>query len=233
MPRTADPDRRNNLDDQTRQALRHAHLKYADPDAPGIHRRRHGKAFSFVKPRGAAVHDSDTLARIRSLAIPPAWENVWISPDPRSHIQAVGRDARGRKQYKYHPDWRQVRDAEKYDHVIEFAKALPKIRRTARRHLKLRGLPREKVLAAIVLVMEQTLIRVGNEEYAKQNGSYGLTTLQDRHARINGRRVRFHFRGKSGVEHDIDLEDPTLAKIVRQCRDLPGQELFQYLDENG
>lgn len=220
-------------DPDTIQTIRRAHLKYVNPDAPGILRRRRGKTFAFVKPTGSPVKDDNTLSRIRSLVIPPAWEDVWISPDPRGHIQAIGRDARGRKQYKYHPDWRKVRDENKYDHVIEFAKVLPKIRRAARKHLKLPGLPREKVLAAVVLVMEKTLIRVGNEEYAKQNGSYGLTTLQDRHAHISGKRVRFHFRGKSGVEHDIDLEDPQLAKIVHQCRELPGQELFQYLDENG
>src|SRR4051812_33466371 len=220
-------------DPDTATALRRAHLKYANPDADGIVRKRRGKTFTFIKPTGTAVRDGSTLSRIRSLVIPPAWQEVWISPDPRGHIQAVGRDARGRKQYKYHADWRRVRDESKYDHVIEFAKVLPKIRRAAKKHLKLPGLPREKVLAAVVLVMEKTLIRVGNDEYAKQNGSYGLTTLQDHHAKISGRRVRFHFRGKSGVEHDIDLEDSQLAKIVRQCRELPGQELFQYVDANG
>ncbi|HEX8912763.1 MAG TPA: hypothetical protein VF796_10425 [Humisphaera sp.] len=233
MRRTEEHTPRKDLDPDTRQALRRGHLKYADPDAPGIARRRAGTRFAFVRPTGSPVRDEPTLDRIRSLAIPPAWDRVWIAPDPRAHIQAVGRDARGRKQYRYHPDWRQVRDDAKYGHVIEFAKALPRIRRTARRHLKLRGLPREKVLAAVVLVMEKTLIRVGNDEYAKQNKSFGLTTLQDRHAKVEGKRVRFHFRGKSGVEHDIDLADPELAKIVERCRELPGQELFQYVDEQG
>jgi DNA topoisomerase-1 len=233
MIRTADEVRRNNPDDETRQTLRRAHLKYVNPDRPGIARKRRGKAFAFVKPTGSAVHDDVTLSRIRSLVIPPAWKDVWISPDPRGHIQAVGRDARGRKQYKYHHDWRKIRDESKYNHVIDFARSLPKIRRTARRHLKLPGLPREKVLAAVVLVMEKTLIRVGNDEYAKQNGSYGLTTLQDHHAAIKGKHVRFQFRGKSGVEHEIDLKDPALAKIVHDCRELPGQELFQYVDDSG
>jgi DNA topoisomerase-1 len=225
--------RRGDPDADTRDTLRRARLKYADPDAPGIGRRKRGSAYAFVRATGAAVRDDPTLARIRALAIPPAWERVWISPDPRGHIQAVGRDARGRKQYRYHPDWRKVRDEGKYGHVIEFAKALPAIRRTARRHLKLPGLPKQKVLAAVVLVMEKTLIRVGNDEYAKQNGSYGLTTLQDRHATVAGGKVRFSFRGKSGVEHDIDLADAALADIVRQCRELPGQELFQYVNDKG
>ena len=263
------PGRRSGPDADTRDTLRRARLKYADPDSPGIGRTRRGggpaakagpkarpksgpvggkargsakpvaaaasaaAAFAFVGPSGSAVRDDPTLDRIRKRAIPPAWERVWISPDPRGHIQAVGRDARGRKQYRYHPDWRRVRDQGKYGHVIEFAKALPAIRRAARRHLKLPGLPKKKVLAAVVLVMEKTLIRVGNDEYAKQNGSYGLTTLQDRHAKVGGGKVRFHFRGKSGVQHDIDLADRKLAEIVGQCRDLPGQELFQYVDEKG
>lgn len=216
-----------------RQVLRRARLKYADPDSPGIRRRRTRGGFAFERASGGVIREAGTLDRIRKLAIPPAWEQVWISPDDRAHIQAVGRDARGRKQYRYHADWRKVRDEGKYDHVLEFAKALPKIRRAANRHLKLPGLPREKVLAAVVLVMEKTLIRVGNDEYAKQNQSYGLTTMQDRHVRVSGKRVKFRFRGKSGVEHDIDLASPRLATIVRQCRDLPGQELFQYVDHAG
>ena len=233
MPRATERDRRNPVDPDTRDTIRRAKLTYADPDGPGIARRRNGHGFKFVRPTGAAIKDSETIERVRRLAVPPAWDEVWISPDPRGHIQAVGRDAKGRKQYRYHEQWRRVRDDAKYDHVVDFAKALPAIRRAARRHLKLKGLPKQKVLAAVVLVMEKTLIRVGNDEYAKQNDSYGLTTLQDRHAKVNGQRVRFTFRGKSGVEHDIDLDDPELSKIVHKCRELPGHELFQYVDEQG
>ncbi|MDB5296031.1 MAG: topA [Phycisphaerales bacterium] len=236
MPRPTaarEPPSRPGQDADVRSALRRGKLKYADPDAPGIARRRSGRAFRFVGPAGAAVRDVPTLARIRKLAVPPAWRDVWISPDPDAHIQAVGRDARGRKQYRYHEGWRRVRDEAKYGHVVEFAQALPAIRAAARRHLKLPGLPKQKVLAAVVLVMEKTLIRVGNEQYARQNSSYGLTTLQDRHAKVSGEGVKFRFRGKSGVDHDIDLDDPELADIVRRCRELPGQELFQYVDEAG
>jgi DNA topoisomerase-1 len=165
--------------------------------------------------------------------IPPAWVDVWICPDPRGHLQATGRDARGRKQYRYHPKWRLVRDETKYDRVIGFAKVLPVIRRTTSDHLRRTGLPREKVLATVVQLLEKTLIRVGNDEYARTNHSYGLTTMRDGHVEVKGPRVRFSFRGKSGVEHEIDLTDRRLAKIVKQCRDLPGYELFQYVDENG
>jgi DNA topoisomerase-1 len=165
--------------------------------------------------------------------IPPAWVDVWICPDPRGHLQATGRDARGRKQYRYHPKWRLVRDETKYDRVIGFAKVLPVIRRTTSDHLRRPGLPREKVLATVVQLLEKTLIRVGNDEYARTNHSYGLTTMRDGHVEVKGPRVRFSFRGKSGVEHEIDLTDRRLAKIVKQCRDLPGYELFQYVDENG
>lgn len=222
------------IDPSVRVALRRAKLKYANPERAGISRAKRGRgAFSYSQHNGTAIRDEATLARIRKLAIPPAWQEVWISPDPRAHIQAIGRDARGRKQYRYHEAWRKTRDDAKYDHVIDFARALPDIRKAAQQDLNRRGLPREKVLAAVVLVMEKTLIRVGNDEYAKNNGSYGLTTLQDRHATIRGRRVRFSFRGKSGVEHAIDLDDPKLARIVHQCQELPGQELFQYVDHDG
>jgi len=186
-----------------------------------------------VDPQGRAVRAAAELARIRSLVIPPAWSDVWICPDPRGHLQATGRDARGRKQYRYHPKWRVVRDETKYDRVIGFAKALPVIRRTTSGHLRKQGLPREKVLATVVQLLEKTLIRVGNDEYARSNRSYGLTTMRDGHVEVKGHRVRFSFRGKSGVEHEIDLNDRRLARIVRQCRDLPGYELFQYIDENG
>jgi len=215
------------------QAAKEAGLVYVSDETPGITRHKSGKGFVYKDPKGKSVKDFETLVRIRHLAIPPAWTDVWICPSPRGHIQAVGRDARGRKQYRYHEKWREVRDEEKYEKIIDFAKALPIIRRKTREHLKLPGLPKQKVLAAIVQIMEKTLIRVGNEEYAKHNHSYGLTTLQDKHARIKGGRIEFHFRGKSGVEHEIDLSDPRLAQIAKKCQDLPGQELFQYLDETG
>ncbi|MGC4002251.1 MAG: hypothetical protein QM811_03535 [Pirellulales bacterium] len=170
------------------------------------------------------------MKRIRSLVIPPAWTDVWIAPHANDHLQATGRDARGRKQYRYHPLWNASRDASKYSKTIAFARLLPKIRRRVTRDLKKRGLPKEKVLAAIVRLLETSLIRVGNDEYARTNRSFGLTTMRDRHAKVRGVTIRFQFRGKSGVQHDVDLESPRLAKIVKQCQDLPGQELFQYLD---
>jgi DNA topoisomerase-1 len=179
------------------------------------------------------IKERRTLIRIRSLAIPPAWTDVWICTREDGHLQATGRDARGRKQYRYHQQWRAVRDENKYQRLISFAKALPKIRRRIARDLRRKGLPREKVLAAVVKLLETTLIRVGNDEYAKSNGSFGLTTMRDRHAHVRGAKVSFEFRGKSGVEHEIDLEDPRLARIVRQCQDLPGQELFQYVADEG
>jgi len=173
------------------------------------------------------------VARIRSLVIPPAWTNVWVCPDPRGHLQATGRDARGRKQYRYHPKWREVRDEDKYGRLWEFGHALPAIRRRIGRDLARPGLPRDKVLAAVVKLLETTFIRVGNEEYARQNHSFGLTTMRDSHVRVVGAKVKFMFRGKSGVQHQLELTDRRLARIVKQCRDLPGQELFQYVDEKG
>jgi DNA topoisomerase I len=172
-------------------------------------------------------------ARIRALVIPPAWTDVWICPDPRGHLQATGRDARGRKQYRYHARWREVRDEDKYGRLPAFGRALPAIRRRVTRDLNRSGLPRQKVLAAIVKLLETTVIRVGNDEYARQNRSFGLTTMRDGHVRVAGSRVKFLFRGKSGVQHELELDDRRLARIVKQCRDLPGQELFQYLDEGG
>jgi DNA topoisomerase-1 len=173
------------------------------------------------------------LQRIRALAVPPAWTNVWICTREDGHLQATGRDSRGRKQYRYHPRWRAVRDENKYEKLISFAQTLPRIRRKVARDLRRHGLAREKVLAAVVKLLETTLIRVGNDEYARSNGSFGLTTMKDKHAEVKGERIRFEFRGKSGIEHEIDLEDQRLARIVRQCQDLPGQELFQYVDEDG
>ena len=179
------------------------------------------------------IRDGETLTRIRSLAVPPAWRNVWICPDPEGHVQATGRDARNRKQYRYHPRWREVRDGNKYGRMIAFGRALPLIRKRIAQDLARPGLSREKILATVVRLLEVTLIRVGNEEYAKHNESFGLATMRDRHVRVNGSSLRFQFRGKSGILHAVDLEDRRLARIVRQSRDLPGFELFQYLDENG
>jgi DNA topoisomerase I len=194
---------------------------------------RSGAGFRYIRADGRAVRDRDTLSRIRSLVIPPAWTDVWISPSPDSHLQATGRDARGRKQYRYHARWRATRDETKFDRLLAFGYALPRIRQRLLDDLSLPGLPRQKVLAAVLQLLEKTLIRVGNEEYARANGSYGLTTLRDAHVRVNGTRLRFSFRGKSGVAHALDLQDRRLAAIVRRCRDLPGQELFQYVEEDG
>jgi DNA topoisomerase-1 len=215
------------------KSAKEAGLRYVTDAAPGIRRRKVGTRFVYVGPTGRAVKDAETLRRIRSLVIPPAWADVWICADPRGHLQAVGRDQRGRKQYRYHPRFREVRDETKYEKMIAFVRALPHIRARVRRDLAKPGLPREKVLAAVVRLLETTLIRVGNEEYASSNKSYGLTTLQDRHAKINGGKVHFKFRGKSGVLHEIDLDDPKLAKIVKKCQDLPGEELLQYVDDDG
>jgi DNA topoisomerase-1 len=210
-----------------------AGLRYVSDESPGIRRISSGKGFAYIAPSGKRVTDSETIARIKSLAIPPAYRDVWICPDPNGHIQAVGRDARRRKQYRYHPRWREVRDANKYDKMIAFARALPKIRARTRRDLKKRGLPREKVLATVIQLMEKTLIRVGNDEYARHNGSDGLTTLRDKHATIKANTVHFQFKGKHGIARQVDVEDPRLARIVRDCQDLPGYELFQYIDDDG
>lgn len=208
-----------------------AGLRYVSDWKPGLTRKPNGKGFSYLTADGTAIRDPETLARIRSLVIPPAWQYVWICPSAEGHIQATGYDARGRKQYRYHPRWREVRDQEKYGRMIAFAQALPRIRQRVDRHLKCAGLPREKVLAAVVRLLEATLIRVGNDEYAKSNHSFGLTTMLGEHARINGSTICFEFRGKSGREHEIDLKDRLLAHIVAQCQELPGQELFQFIDE--
>jgi DNA topoisomerase I len=214
-------------------AAKAAGLRYVTDSIPGIRRIGAGKKFTYVGPNGRRIRDAETLARIRSLVVPPAWTNVWISPIEHGHIQVTARDARGRKQYRYHPRWREVRDEVKYGRLIAFAQSLPKIRHRTDADLRKSGLPREKVLAAVVQLLEKTLIRVGNEEYAKDNGSFGLTTFRDQHAKIKGGTVRFAFKGKSGIEHAIDLQDKRLAKIVKACRDLPGYELFQYVDEEG
>jgi DNA topoisomerase I len=209
-----------------------AGLRYVSDTQPGIRRKRAGKGFMYLGPDGKTIRDAKELARIRSLAIPPAYTDVWICPSPNGHIQATGRDARGRKQYRYHPKWREVRDETKFGRMLSFSQALPKIRARLERDLSLPGLPREKVLATVVRLLECTCIRVGNDEYAKSNRSFGLTTLQDRHVEISGSNLRFEFRGKSGKMHKVDLNDRRLARIVERCQDLPGEDLFQYLDDD-
>lgn len=214
-------------------AARAARLRYVTDQVPGLQRKRAGKHFSYLGVDGKPIRERAELRRIRSLAIPPAWTDVWICPWPHGHIQATGRDARGRKQYRYHPRWREVRDETKYDHMLAFAAALPHIRARVEQDLALPGMPRAKVLATVVRLLETTLIRVGNGEYARQNHSYGLTTLHNRHVEIDGTTLHFHFRGKSGKRHVIDVRDRRLAAIVNRCRALPGHKLFEYLDENG
>jgi DNA topoisomerase-1 len=210
-----------------------AGLRYVSDIQPGIHRKRAGTGFTYVGPDGKTIHDAAELARIRSLAIPPAYTDVWICPSPNGHIQATGRDARGRKQYRYHPKWREVRDETKFGRMLAFSEGLPAIRARVERDLSLPGLPREKVLATVVRLLESTCIRVGNDEYAKSNRSFGLTTLQDRHVEISGSNLRFEFRGKSGKVHKVDLNDRRLARIVQRCQALPGEDLFQYVDDDG
>ena len=214
-------------------SARSAGLTYANDSKPGFRREKRGDGFAFLDPSGRAMRDAKHVARIRALVIPPAWENVWISPDPRGHIQATGIDARGRKQYRYHPDWRKVRDESKYGRMAQFGRALPRIRESVDKDLRRPGLPRHKVLAAVVRMLETTFIRIGNEEYAKENNSFGLTTLRDRHADIRGGKVELKFRGKSGKEHTIHFTDRRLAQIVRRCQALPGQDLFQFIGPDG
>lgn len=208
-------------------------LRYVSDQMPGIRREKSGGGFRFRYPTGDVVRDKTVLQRIKSLAIPPAWTEVWICPDPRGHLQATGRDARGRKQNRYHPDWREVRDETKYARMLAFGRALPKIRRRVRADLSLPGLPRNKVLATVVRLLETSLIRVGNEEYARENASFGLTTLRNQHVKVRGDTLRFHFRGKSGKPHNVAVHDRRLAKIVSRCQDLPGQELFQFVNDEG
>ena len=214
-------------------AAKEAGLRYVSDDLPGLTREPRGKGFAYRAPDRTTVRDPETLRRIRSLAIPPAWTKVWICPSENGHIQAVGRDARGRKQYRYHPRWREVRDESKYGRVLAFGETLPRIRRRVAADLRRRGMSREKVLATVVKLLETTLIRVGNDEYAQQNGSYGLTTLHNRHAKVRGSQITFEFKGKSGKRHRIDVRDPRLAKLVRRCQELPGQDLFGYVADDG
>lgn len=215
------------------EAAENAGLVYVTDDQPGITRLKRGKGFRYVLPNGEQVADAKSLERIRKLAIPPAYTEVWICPKSNGHIQATGRDAKGRKQYRYHEKFREVRDSTKYEHMLEFAAVLPAIRAKVDEHLALRGLPREKVLATIVRLLETTMIRVGNADYAKQNKSYGLTTLRDRHVDIDGAELRFQFKGKSGKQWRLQLKDRRIAKVVKACQDLPGQHLFQYVDAEG
>ena len=214
-------------------AARAAGLRYVDATDPGIRRVRRGKGVGYVDTAGKAVTHEATLSRIRALVIPPAWTDVWICPSANGHIQATGRDARGRLQYRYHADWAKVRDAAKYERTLAFARALPRLRRRVARDLARRGLPREKVLATIVRLLETTMVRVGNEEYARQNKSFGLTTLRNRHAKVRGAELRLSFRGKSGKDHEVGVQDRRVARIVKACQELPGQRLFQYVDEDG
>jgi DNA topoisomerase I len=216
-----------------KEAAEHAGLTYVSDDGPGIRRHRSGKGFRYIGPDGGKVRDAATLKRIKSLAVPPAWTDVWICSKADGHIQATGRDAKGRKQYRYHTRFREVRDGTKYNHMLAFAECLPAIRKNVSDHLALRGLPREKVLATVVHLLEATLIRVGSDEYVKQNKSYGLTTLKNRHVEVNGTELRFNFKGKSGKVWKLGIRDRRIAKVIRACQELPGQELFQYQDDSG
>jgi DNA topoisomerase I len=216
-----------------KDAAESAGLRYVSDDRPGIRRRKSGKGFTYTRTNGSRLTEADALGRIKSLAIPPAWTDVWICPFRDGHIQATGRDAKGRKQYRYHPQFREVRESTKYEHVIAFAEMLPAIRAQVREHMALKGLPRQKVLATVVNLLETTLIRVGNDDYARQNNSYGLTTLKNRHVAIDGNEVRFRFSGKSGKQWSLRVKDRRIAKIIRACQRLPGQELLQYVDHDG
>ena len=208
-------------------------LRWSDDASPGYGRRRRGDRFVYVDEDGEPIRDAATIARIHALAIPPAYERVWICADPRGHLQATGIDARGRKQYRYHPRWRELRDADKYGRMAAFGAALPGLRARIERDLAAPGMGRDKVLATVLRLMDATLIRVGNPEYARENGSYGLTTLRGRHARVRGSTVRLRFRGKSGIEHDVAVDDARVARVVRRCIELPGQALFTYVDDAG
>ena len=219
---------------RARKHARESGLIYVSDTEPGIRRRRAGKGFRYFAPNRKPIHHASTLARIRSLAIPPAYTDVWICATARGHLQATGRDARGRKQYRYHPEWRETRDNGKFSRMIEFGSELPTLRKRVKVDLALPGLPRDKVLALIVKLLDDTLIRVGNEEYARTNNSYGVTTLRDRHAKFfRDGRALLCFRGKGGRQHEVALDDRDLARVIRRCQQLPGQQLFQYLDEDG
>jgi DNA topoisomerase I len=215
------------------EAAEEAGLRYVSDEQPGYSRKPNGDDFEYLDTEGKPIRDEQRLLRIKRLAIPPAWADVWICPSANGHLQATGRDARRRKQYRYHDRWREVRDENKYDRIVIFGNALPKIRRRVNKDLKLPGLSRNKVLATVVELLERTSIRVGNEEYARENKSFGLTTMQDRHVDVKGSKLRFRFRGKSGRDHEIDLTDRRIAKTILKLQDLPGQDLFQYVDDDG
>jgi DNA topoisomerase-1 len=218
---------------QAEYAAAVAGLRYvSDDETPGIRRERHGAGFTYRGADGRSVRDRAFRKRVRALAIPPAWTSVWISPDPDAHLAATGRDAKGRKQYRYNPAFLEVRGLAKFGHLIAFALSLPKIRETVNAHLSLRGMPRERVLATVIALLEQTLIRVGNEDYVKQNGSFGLTTLRNRHVKVDGSELKFLFKGKSGKTWRLSVKNRRVAKIIRACQELPGQNLFQYLDDD-
>jgi DNA topoisomerase-1 len=208
-------------------------LRYVSDSMPGVRRRRAGRGFLYIGPSGRRLTDPARLAWFKRLAIPPAWTDVWVSPLHNGHLQATGRDARGRKQYRYHPRWRKVRDAAKFDRILDFGRAISRIRRRTDRDLRRPGLPREKVVALVVRLLEATLMRVGSEVYRRENRSYGLSTLRDRHVDVRGTRIRMTFRGKSGREHEIEVSDARLARAVRRCQELPGQVLFQYVGDDG
>jgi DNA topoisomerase-1 len=214
-------------------AAAEASLTFVSDEQPGVRRRKAGSGFSYRDPDGKTIRQRRVLDRIKSLAVPPAWTDVWICADPHGHMQATGRDAKGRKQYRYHPQWRELCDADKYEHLLDFGRALPRIRRTVRRDLELSGFPRERALATVVSLLEATMIRVGNEEYARANASYGLTTLRNRHVRVHRGELRLVFRGKSKIEHEVTVEDRRIARIIRKLQDLPGQQLFQFVDDEG
>ncbi len=215
------------------ESARAAGLRYVSDRMPGIHREPAEKGFTYTGPDGKTIRDPDLLDRIRALVIPPAWTDVWICPNPLGHIQVTARDARGRKQYRYHPRYREARDETKFDRLLGFSRMVPVIRRRVAVDLRRRGLPREKVLATVVRLLETTRIRVGNDEYTRQNKSYGLTTLRNRHVRVVGSRLKFSFRGKSGKEHTVEVTDARVARVVQHCQSLPGEELFQYVDGHG
>src|SRR6266508_1077746 len=229
----AEPKLNGAISDELVTAAEEAGLQYVNDDRPGYSRRAKGKDFEYLDTEGKSIRDEQRLLRIKRLAIPPAWTEVWICPSANGHIQATGRDARGRKQYRYQERWREARDENKFDRLAQFAKALPNIRRRVAKDLKLPGLPRKKVLATIVRLLERTFIRVGNEEYARENKSFGLTTIKNRHVMVKGDHLRFRFRGKSGRQHEVAITDRRIAKIVSKCQDLPGQDLFQYVSDEG
>jgi DNA topoisomerase I len=221
------------LASQSAKVAKEAGLHYVSDDCPGYTRKANNGEFDYLDTEGKRIRHEQRLLRIKRLAIPPAWTDVWISPSPNGHLQATGRDARRRKQYRYHERWRELRDENKFARVAEFAKALPQIRKRVQHDIKLRGLPREKVLATVVRLLERTFIRIGNDEYARENKSFGLTTIKDRHVTVRGTQLRFRFRGKSGRQHEVDIRDGQVAKIISKLQDLPGQELFQYIDDDG